>query len=108
MTPEPLPEGREELALSVYRDAPLEDGDAVVLIDQMVCLEMEQLATEWDDVLRRNLIYVLTSSAARVLVAVARDGAVLLPSDYQLWRDLHAGLRDADIDLLPIRALPAA
>lgn len=108
MTREPVHHDREEQALGVYRDAPLQDGDAVVLIDRQVCLELEQLATEWDDVLSRNLIKVLRGAAARVLVAVARDGEVLRPSDYQLWRDLHVGLRDAGVDLLPIRALPAA
>jgi hypothetical protein len=99
---------REERALDVYRDVPLQDGDAIVLVDQKVCLELEQLAAEWDEVLRRKLLDVLTRTAARVLVAVARDGEVLQPSDYQLWRDLHAGLRGADIELLPIRVLPAA
>lgn len=108
MRPGPGHDDREEQALRVYRDARLQDGDAVVLLDQKVCLELEQLAAEWDDVLRRNLITVLANTTARVLVAVARDGEMLQPGDYQLWRDLHAGLREADVELLPIRALPAA
>jgi S-adenosylmethionine:diacylglycerol 3-amino-3-carboxypropyl transferase len=108
MRPEPVHHDREEQALDIYRDIPLEDGDAVLLLDQQVCLEMEQLAALWDEQIRRNLVHVLIRTAARVLVAVARDGEVLQPGDYQLWRDLHAGLRDADVELLPIRALPAA
>jgi S-adenosylmethionine:diacylglycerol 3-amino-3-carboxypropyl transferase len=108
MRPEPVQYDREELALDIYRDIPLEDGDAVLLLDQQVCLEMEQLAALWDEQIRRNLVHVLTRTAARVLVAVAREGEVLRPGDYQLWRDLHAGLREADVELLPIRALPAA
>jgi hypothetical protein len=108
MRPGPGHDDREEQALRVYREAPLQDGDAVVLLDQKVCLELEQLAAEWDDVVRRNLLDVLTHTAARVLVAVARDGEVLQPGDYQLWCDLHVGLREADVELLPIRVLPAA
>ena len=106
-TPEPH-DDREEQALRVYLDAPLQDGDAVLLLDQKVCLELEQLTEGWDEVIRRNLIHMLSQAAARVLVAVARDGSVLRPSDYQVWRELHAGLREADVELLPLRALPAA
>lgn len=40
--------------------------------------------------------------------AIARPACVLLASDHQLWRDLHADLRGSDVQLLPVRALPAA
>ena len=99
---------REQQALRIYADTPLEDGDAVLLLDETFCLELEGLADAWDEVGRRNLVEVLRRSAERVVVAIARDRSRLLPSDYQLWRDLHADLRDRDVDLLPVRALPAA
>ena len=100
----------EQLAeiLSIYTDHPLDEGDAVLLLDDKVCLEIEQLATEWDDVLRHKTAQVVRSSASRALVHIARPDGVLRDSDYQVWRDLHADLRDSDVDLLPVRALPAA
>lgn len=100
----------DELAqvLQIYADHPLDDGDAVLLIDGEVCLEIERLADEWDEVLRSTTAQVLLSTADRVQVAIARPSAVLLASDYQLWRDLHADLRDSAVELLPVRALPAA
>ena len=103
---EDLPRG--ESALRIYADDPLEDGDAVLLIDDTICLEIERLADEWDDRGRRNLADILTKTARRVLVAIARDGSELLPGDYQLWRELHQELRDTEVELLPVRALPAA
>lgn len=94
--------------LRIYADHPLDDGDAVLLIDDEVCLEIEHLADEWDAVLRSKTAQVLLATADRVQVAIARPAGVLLPSDYQLWRDLHADLRDSAVELLPVRALPAA
>lgn len=94
--------------LRIYADHPLDDGDAVLLLDDEVCVEIEGLAVEWDPELRRNTGCVLRQTAARALVLIARRGAVLRDSDYQLWRDLHADLRDSDVRLLPLRALPAA
>lgn len=99
---------REQQALHLYADEPLDDGDAVLLLDGTVCLELERMADEWDDVGRRSLVSILTTTSQRVLVAIARDGGRLLPRDYQLWRDLHADLRGTDVELLPVRALPAA
>lgn len=98
---------REEQALSIYIDHPLDDGDAVVLLDGTACLELAHMADDWDDLGRRNLVSILTASQ-RVLVAIARERSRLLPRDYQLWRDLHHDLRGTDVELLPVRALPAA
>ncbi len=61
-----------------------------------------------DDVLRSESARVLLSAADRVQLAIARPAAALLPSDDQWWRDLHADLRDSAVELLPVRALPAA
>ena len=99
---------REQQALRIYVEHPLEDGDAVLLLDGAVCLEVTGLADSWDDIGRRNLGDMLRKTSQRVLVAIARDRSRLLPGDYQLWRDLHTDLRDASIELLPVRALPAA
>ncbi|MCW2681539.1 MAG: hypothetical protein JWM62_2940 [Frankiales bacterium] len=89
--------------LRIYADHPLDEGDAVLLIDDEVCLEIGDLAE-----LRSRSTQVLLTAAARVQVAIARRSGVLRDSDYQLWRDLHADLRDSDVQLLPVRALPAA
>ncbi len=109
MTTPPLPDD-DRLAdvLQIYADHPLEDGDAVLLLDDTVCLEIEQLATQWDDVLRKNTADVVRASSSRVLVLIARARGELRDGDYQLWRDLHAELRDSDVELLPVRALRAA
>ena len=94
--------------LHIYADDPMDDGDAVLLLDSKVAVEMEGLADHWDAQLRTNTAGILRETARTVVVAVARRDAVLRPSDYQLWRDLHDELRDGDVALLPLRALPAA
>ena len=94
--------------LEIYADDPLENGDALLVLDDRVCLEIEGLADHWDHVLRRNTASVVRETSTSVLVLIARTGAELLDTDYQLWRDLHADLRDSDVQLLPVRALPAA
>ncbi len=99
---------RDEQALRIYTDHPLDDGDAVLLLDGTVCLELQRMADAWDDLGRRHLVDILTASSKRVLVAIARDSARLLARDYQLWRELHEDLRGTDVELLPVRALPAA
>jgi len=99
---------RAQAALRTYADTPMDDGDAVFLLDDEVCLEFGQLTTGWDDEGRRLVVQMLGASASRVLLAIARDGGRLLPRDYQLWRELHEGLRDTQVELLPVRALPAA
>ena len=40
---------RERQALRLYSDDPMDDGDAVLLLDERVCLELEGLANEWED-----------------------------------------------------------
>ena len=94
--------------LNVYADHPLDDGDAVLVLDDQVCLEIEGLAQHWDPVVRRNTARIVRETSSSVLVLIARPERVLLASDYQLWRDLHGDLRDSDVQLHPVRALPAA
>lgn len=94
--------------LRIYADNPMRDGDAVLLLDDKVCFEVEGLATHWDPVLRANTAHIVRQTAQRVVVCIARRHRKLRDSDYQLWRDLHTDLRDSDVQLLPVRALPAA
>ena len=98
----------DERALRMYAEHPLEDGDAVLLLDGTVCLELERMADEWSDRSRRDLVEMLARTSRRVLVAIARPRAQLRPGDHQLWRDLHRELEGTDVQLLPVRALPAA
>lgn len=66
------------------------------------------MADAWDDVGRRTLVDLLTTTSRRVVVAIARTGGELLPGDYRIWRELHELLRDTEVDLLPVRVLPSA
>lgn len=96
-------------ALRIYADNPMRDGDvALLLLDEKVCVEVEGLASHWDPVLRENTAHIVREAAQRVVVCIARRHRKLRDSDYQLWRDLHADLRDSEVRLLPVRALPAA
>lgn len=98
-----------QVALQIYADHPMPAGDTLLLlVDTRQCVEIERLATEWDDELRRNTAELLRQTARQVVVAISRPDRKLLPSDFQLWRDLHAELRDSEVELLPVRALPAA
>jgi hypothetical protein len=109
MTTPPDDDGDLNAVLTAYSKHPLEDGDAVLLLlDTRQCLEIDGLAEEWDETLRHRTAELLRRSDRRVVVAIARRDAELLPSDFQLWRDLHTDLRDSDVHLLPVRALPAA
>ena len=101
-------DSREHEVLRLYSDEPMEDGDAVLLLDDEVCLELAGMADEWDDEGRRHLVGVLVESSHRVVVAIARQRAELKPGDYRIWRELHENLRDTGVELLPVRALPAA
>ncbi|HVM26507.1 MAG TPA: hypothetical protein VM433_02420 [Mycobacteriales bacterium] len=112
-SPTPAPQQPYDAAaladvLRIYADDPLDDGDAVLLVDDTTCLEVEGLADAWDDVVRGNLAKALRGSASRVVVAIARPGGDLRPGDFRLWRELHQELRGSDVELLPVKALPAA
>jgi hypothetical protein len=93
----------------IYAAHPMPEGNVLVLCpDRGVCIELERGALEGNHPVRRETAAILRESTQRVLVAVARHDQQLLPSDFQLWRDLHADLRGSDVELLPVRALPAA
>lgn len=100
---------REDVALQAYADDPMDDGDALLLLDDAVCVELAGLADAWDEHGCQSLSTVLTGAASSsVRLAIARPGAELHAGDYRIWRDLHAALRDSDLELRPLRALPAS
>lgn len=108
-TPKPLaPTAREEQALAVYAGTPMPDSDARLLLDDDDCLDLAGLADHEDEVAGSRLLELVATSSTRVVVSIARRQALLRPQDFALWRDLHSALRDSDVELLPVRALPAA
>lgn len=95
-------------ALVPYVDHPMDDGDAVLLFETTrVCLELTGLASQWRPGDAEHLAPLVADADGRVVLAIARRGADLHPSDYAIWRDLHSALQHEDVDLLPVRALPA-
>lgn len=102
------PDARLTLVLDAYADDPLPSGDAVLLLDDAVCMEVAGLADQWDEVMRRNTAGILRETAREVVLAIARPGADLLPQDRVLWRELQEELRDSPVQLAPLQALPAA
>lgn len=94
--------------LRAYTDTPLAAGDAVLLLDGRVCMEIAGLADHWDDVMRRNTADVLRSTARDVVLVIARPSAEPLPEDSRLWRELYEELRGSTVDLAPLEALPSA
>lgn len=92
--------------LEIYAGAPMPAGDAALLLDNKVCVEIERLATEWDAELCRNTAFILRETTSNVIVAIARPGGALLPQDYQLWRDLHREPRGSAVELQPRRVGP--
>ena len=104
MTP---PDSRLAEVLRLYAERPMAAGDAVLVLDSSVCMEVAGLADHWDEVLRRNTAGILRETATEVVLAIARPGADLLPEDYRLWRELHQEVGH-DVSLAPVQALPAA
>lgn len=100
---------QERDVLRSYEQHPMAAGDAVLLLDDEVCLELAALGDQWPDGGSASLVTLLTGADCRsVRLLVARPGAELQASDYQLWRELHAGLRDTGTELRTLWALPAA
>lgn len=96
-------------ALEVYVQYPMDDGDAVLLLDETVCLELERPGDAPDRArLLDGLLATLRSSCSVVLLAVARTGRRPRPADLLLWTELCAGLQDSDVQLRPLVLLPAA
>lgn len=95
--------------LEAYEDDPMPDGDALLVLDERVCLELAGMADGWDDDGAGVLASLLTETTSQsVRLVIARRGAELRAGDFRIWRDLHAALRDSGIELRTLRALPAA
>jgi len=109
MRPRPTPRSAAAAAvLATYLDSPLPAGDAVVLLDGVICVEVADLARQWDSTVRRDTATLLRGTASHVVIAIARPEARLLPEDRRLWHELHDELRDGAVELAPLQALPAA
>ena len=93
--------------LAGYTEIPMDDGDAVLLLDG-VCMEIPGLADQWDEPGRRNLAGILVRTCSSVVLAIARAGSRLRSSDVELWCQLDEELRGTSVQLMPLRALPAA
>lgn len=100
----------DELAdiLAVYDDHPMSDGDAVLLLDQKVALEVEGLADNWCAELREGIAQAVRAHSRSVQLAVARPQRVLRPGDHALWADLREELLGDGVEVLPVFALNAA
>ena len=83
------------------------DGDAVLVIDDAVCMELQGLADHWDARIRRNLADILSTTCTSVVLAVARKHGDLHPQDHAMWADLREELLGSSVTLLPLRGLPA-
>lgn len=96
-------------ALEVYVHYPMDDGDAVLLLDETVCLELEQPEERGDrTALLDGLVRTLRASCSVVLLAVARPGCRPRPADLLLWTELCVALAGSGVELLPLALLPAA
>jgi hypothetical protein len=98
--------------LAVYRDIPLDNGDAILICGggvEDVVQEIAGLADHWHPRVRDAVCGVLRDiDVGEVVVAIARPDAQLLPQDHALHADLAEELRDGPIRLHPLEALPAA
>lgn len=97
----------ERLALQIYDEEPMQDGDAVLLLDGGVCLELIQLADEWEATDLPMLREVMSTSR-RVVLAIARRGRDLQCTDLELGELLRAELAAAGVDMPPVHVLSAA
>jgi hypothetical protein len=96
--------------LDIYRSHPMDDGDVVVLVEELkLATEIKGLAKAWDDVLCRNLASVLREVEARqVELGIARPHEALQDGDHRLLADLRNELADSGITVHNLIALPAA
>lgn len=91
-------------ALEVYRQSPLDDGEALLLLpEDAVCLELGPVP---DPASAGRLLAGVTGGT--VLFAVARRGRRPHPGDLLLWTALCAALDREGRTLLPLEVLPAA
>lgn len=94
--------------LQTYVDIPLDDGDAVLLLDGTVCLEIGRLTEDWSPEHRAGLVEMLVATCTTVLLALARPGRAARPADLIVWAELRDALAERDLLLLPLALLPTA
>jgi hypothetical protein len=98
-----------EAALSIYRNVPLDNGDAAIFTDAGMALEVAGLADNWDRLCKENLCSAITGSGVReIAVAIARPDAALLAQDHAMWADMREELAPAGIVVMDPIGLPAA
>lgn len=95
--------------LAIYRDHPMQDGDVVLLIEELrVATEISGLADHWDTVVCGSTARVLREIGAReVVLGIARPRSVLQPSDHRLLGDLREELAGSGVAVGDLLALPA-
>ena len=95
--------------LSAYRDHPMQDGDVVLLVEELrLATEISGLADHWDTVLCRSTARVLREIGARdVVLGIARAHCALRSSDHRLLGDLREELAGSGVVVGDLLALPA-
>jgi hypothetical protein len=95
--------------LALYREVPMDNGDAAIFTDLRVVHEVGGLADAWDPVLRRNIGWMLRDTGVReIALAIARPEAELLRQDHAMWADLREELHTSGITVRDPIGLPAA
>lgn len=97
-----------EAVLAIYREIPMDNGDAAIFTDLHVVIQADRLADLWDPVACRNICLTLRETGVQeIALAIARPEGELLLQDHAMWADireeLHGSIRVRD----PI-GLPAA
>jgi hypothetical protein len=95
--------------LAAYRDSPMDNGDATIVTDLELVIEVGGMADLWDRVAGRNLCEVLRESGAQeIALAIARPESALLPQDHAMWADIREELHGSGIAIRDPIGLPAA
>ncbi len=93
-------------ALEVYLQHPLDDGEALLLLDGSVCLEL--LRPPGGPSLLDPALRTAARACSTVLLAVARPGRRARAADLLLWTEVFEAVDGVDVELLPLVVLPAA
>ena len=98
-----------DAVLAIYRDHPMDNGDAVAFLDHKLAVEMEGVADQWDPQLRDSISAALEGSGTKELaLAVCRPDGVPLPQDHAMWADLRERCFALGIRVEPLIGLPSA
>jgi hypothetical protein len=98
-----------EEVLAAYRRTPMDNGDAAIVTDLDLVIEVEGMGDLWDRVAGSNICRVLRETGAQeIALAVARPESELLAQDHAMWADIREELLGAGIILRDPIGLPAA